>query len=109
MGGDAKKVLCVGHYETLQVTRRWILEGAGYLVWNASSRYSARKTASETDLDLAVLCDSLTPAESNEIIADLRKVSPRTKTLYLGNGRSAPAGEPVPPREFLQLVRIALL
>jgi hypothetical protein len=105
----AKKVLCIGHYETLQVTRRWILEGAGYLVWDASSRNTACAAAGQVEFDLAVLCDSLTPEESEKIITDLRKVSPRTKTLNLGNSLCSPGGEAVPPQKFLHLVRMALL
>jgi hypothetical protein len=76
-------VLIYGQDQQLLDTRQWILEGAGYRVWSRTEISGIAHVIAYHQIDLLILCHSLSRDECESALVLARYESPLMKTLVL--------------------------
>lgn len=79
------RVLLYGNDEILLKTRRWILEGAGFLVFTANNFGTAISLAMTKTFHVMILCQTLSVVECNGVLVTAREVSPSMRPLIFYN------------------------
>jgi DNA-binding response OmpR family regulator len=81
-------VLLLGHDESLLQTRRWLLESNGLQVYIATHFPALNQTLEDHDVDLLILCHSLTAEECERAVAIVESHPPKLKVLALTTASS---------------------
>ena len=76
-------VLIYGHDRTLLDTRRWVLETAGFRVFTVGKMENAAKIVADEQIDLLLLCHTLTAEERRAALAAATALRPGTKRLVM--------------------------
>jgi DNA-binding NtrC family response regulator len=82
MASALPRLLCYGHDEMLQFTRRKILERE-FVVEMCAQISALDAILAKGRIDIAVLCHSVPDAECQEVMHRLREHSPAVKVLVL--------------------------
>jgi hypothetical protein len=77
------KILIYGNDSLLLMTRRLILEKEGYRVFTTLEFGDAIRLTMTQQLDVLVLCQSLTVEECNGVLGTVREIAPTLKTIIL--------------------------
>lgn len=80
-------ILVYGRDERLQETRRMILASKGYRVIAVSSPAEIETMDSADEVDLLMLCHTLTTEECGRAIAAVQSRWPKARSLFLTSGR----------------------
>ena len=81
-------VLLLGQDEQLLQTRRWVLESAGLQVYTATHFLALNRALADHQVDLLILCHSLTTEECDRAIAIVEAHPPKLKILALTTASS---------------------
>lgn len=87
-------LLIYGHDAMLLQTRRWLLEGECFRVLSVADLAEVRRLVADEQIDLFVLCHSLSPRESREALTTARAIRPDIKGLFITVDGSSYAEEP---------------
>ena len=82
----AASILVYGHEARLLVTRRWVLEKAGFAVHATTDLREAMERV-EQGTALLILCHTLSGEDSKRVLAEARGRRPETKVLILTTHR----------------------
>lgn len=87
-------VLCVSTISAAQVTRKMILEQAGYKVIAIANPEEAVRIFTATAIDAVVLGDSIQADQRNDLARTLKRLSPSVPMIALNktSGSQVPAG-----------------
>ncbi len=80
---SSPSILLYGHDARLLETRRWILEGCDFQVRTVSSLLALHETISTRQIDVMILCHSLSSEECERALDVAHLNSPGIKTLVL--------------------------
>ncbi len=86
---NAATILLYGRDPDLLATRRMVLQSSGYKVWATAELSGVDRITSMTQVDLAILCHSLTSEECGRAIAQSTSRWPRLKYIVLTASSSA--------------------
>jgi DNA-binding NtrC family response regulator len=76
-------ILIFGHDELLLDTRRLILKNAGFQVWTASNATLAIQILDLQQIDIFILCQTLSGRESEAVLKSAHKLRPELKNIVL--------------------------
>ncbi len=76
-------ILCTGHDKSLMATRRLLLEANGHRVIPASTEIELQQACRQNSFDVAILGQSLSPAEKLKFFHFLQHDCPVTRVLEL--------------------------
>jgi DNA-binding response OmpR family regulator len=79
----ARLIVVMGSDATLLESRARVLEGAGFAVRRAQSIPQVKHALQETNVDLLLLCHTLTKEDCQRAIAASRELNPKIATLSL--------------------------
>jgi DNA-binding response OmpR family regulator len=77
------QILLIGHEPSLMDTRRWLLQGRGFRVLLAARVTDASQILSSHDIDLLILCHSLSVKDLTHAIRMAQSIRPQMKRLIL--------------------------
>jgi hypothetical protein len=90
------RILLYGNDSLLLMTRRLILEREGYRTFTTLEFGDAIRLIMTQELDVLILCQSLTVEECNGVLATVREVAPTLRTIILDHDGSV---QPIKTRE----------
>ena len=107
------KVLIYASDSLLAETRCWVLEQAGFEVTLVTGLLQAVQALTTQEINLLILCHSLSQADCESAVAFSHQVRPRMRNLLLKNqfsprdqrGNDAVCCAPFEPKELVQTVR----
>lgn len=76
-------ILVYGRDQRLLETRSWVLEHAGYRVFQAADLQEAETRAEAEPLDVAVICHTLSAEECRAALRMLRRLRPEVQRLVM--------------------------
>jgi hypothetical protein len=81
--GEPAFILVFGRDAQLLETRRWLLEGAGMKVTTTTEMVEVDTLLSHEDIDLLILCHTLSPDEGDVCLVKAHALRPAMKKLVL--------------------------
>jgi DNA-binding response OmpR family regulator len=82
------RILIYGNDSLLLMTRRLILEKEGYRAFTTLELSDAIQLIMTQQLDVLVLCQSLTVEECDDVLGTVREVAPTLKIIIIGHDGS---------------------
>ena len=79
----AAPLLIYGHDALLVKTRSWVLEKSGCDVLTTTDDAAVRKLITEVDVELLILCHTLTRAAREAALSEARRLRPAMRKLIL--------------------------
>jgi DNA-binding NtrC family response regulator len=77
------RILIFGHNSMLLDTRRRVLQGVGFQVWTATEPENVSSTILTKEIDLLILCQTLTESERSDALRAAHTLRPKMRIVLM--------------------------